>query len=152
MITGIHTLIYASDADKVRAFFRDVLQFPSVDVGHGWMIFALPPAELGIHPTDGKVYHELYLMCDDVKSTVALLKRKGVQCAEIRDVGWGSLTSVTIPGGGEIGLYEPRHKTAIGLASKKKASARKPASRAATRARTAPKPKSSSSKRKPRRR
>jgi predicted enzyme related to lactoylglutathione lyase len=150
MITGIHTLIYATDASKVRAFFRDVLEFPSVDVGHGWVIFALPPAELGIHPTDGKVYHELYLMCDDVKSTVARLQRKGVQCAEIRDVGWGSLTSVTIPGGGEIGLYEPRHKTAIGLAAKKSPS-RKSAS-AAKRARKAPKPKSSSSKRKPRRR
>ena len=152
MITGIHTLIYANDADKVRTFFRDVLQFPSVDVGHGWVIFAMPPAELGIHPTDGEVYHELYLMCDDVKSTVARLQRKGVQCAEIRDVGWGSLTSVTIPGGGEIGLYEPRHKTAIGPSAAKKAAVRKPASRAAKRARTAPKPKSSSSKRKPRRR
>jgi catechol 2,3-dioxygenase-like lactoylglutathione lyase family enzyme len=151
MITGIHTLIYANDADKVRAFFRDVLEFRSVDVGHGWMIFALPPAELGIHPTDGKVYHELYLMCDDVKATVARLQRKGVQCAEIRDVGWGSLTSVTIPGGGEIGLYEPRHKTAIGMAGTKKATSRKSAS-AAKRARKAPKPKSSSSKRKPRRR
>jgi hypothetical protein len=151
MITGIHTLIYASDADKVRAFFRDVLEFPSVDVGHGWVIFALPPAELGIHPTDGKVYHELYLMCDDVKSTVARLQRKGVQCAEIRDVGWGSLTSVTIPGGGDIGLYEPRHKTAIGMAGAKKATSRKSAS-AVKRARKAPKPKSSSSKRKPRRR
>jgi predicted enzyme related to lactoylglutathione lyase len=151
MITGIHSLIYATDADKVRAFFRDVLEFPFVDVGHGWVIFAMPPAELGIHPTDGKVYHELYLMCDDVKATVARLQRKGVQCAEIRDVGWGSLTSVTIPGGGEIGLYEPRHKTAIGIAAAKKSPARKSAS-AAKRARKAPKPKSSSSKRKPRRR
>jgi predicted enzyme related to lactoylglutathione lyase len=151
MITGIHTLIYATDADKVRAFFRDVLEFPSVDVGHGWMIFAMPPAELGIHPTDGAVYHELYLMCDDVKATVARLQRKGVQCAEIRDVGWGSLTSVTIPGGAEIGLYEPRHKTAIGMSKAKKSPARKSAS-AAKRARKAPKPKSSSAKRKPRRR
>jgi hypothetical protein len=151
MITGIHTLIYANDADKVRAFFRDVLQFPSVDVGHGWVIFALPPAELGIHPTEGNMYHELYLMCDDVKSTVARLQRKGVQCAEIRDVGWGSLTSVTIPGGGEIGLYEPRHKTAIALAATKKSATRKRTTRAATRARTAPKPKRNSSKRKPRR-
>jgi predicted enzyme related to lactoylglutathione lyase len=151
MITGIHSLIYATDADKVRAFFRDVLEFPFVDVGHGWVIFAMPPAELGIHPTDGKVYHELYLMCDDVKATVARLQHKGVQCAEIRDVGWGSLTSVTIPGGGEIGLYEPRHKTAIGIAAAKKSPARKSAS-AAKRARKAPKPKSSSSKRKPRRR
>jgi hypothetical protein len=93
----------------------------------------------------------LYLMCDDVKATVARLQHKGVQCAEIRDVGWGSLTSVTIPGGGEIGLYEPRHKTAIGIAAAKKSPARKSAS-AAKRARKAPKPKSSSSKRKPRRR
>ena len=114
MITGIHTLIYATDADKVRTFFRDVLEFPFVDVGHGWMIFALPPAELGIHPTEGEVYHELYLMCDDVKKAIVDLEQKGVRCKPVNETRFGLVTSFEIPGGGTIGLYEPRHPTAIG--------------------------------------
>ena len=113
MINGIHALIYAEDADKVRAFFKDVLGFPAVDAGQGWLIFALPPAELGIHPTDGETHHELYLMCDDVERTIADLKQKGVECAPIQDVGWGRLTSLTVPGGGTLGLYQPRHPTAL---------------------------------------
>ncbi len=113
MITGVHALIYTKDADGVRAFFRDVLGFSSVDAGHGWLIFALPPAELGIHPTDEGGHHELYLMCDDVKATVKELKSKGVEFTQpIKEAGFGLVTSVKIPGG-ELGLYEPKHPTAL---------------------------------------
>lgn len=114
MITGVHALIYAQDAEKVRAFFRDVLNFPSVDAGHGWLIFALPPAELGIHPAENETYHELYLMCDDVAQTIKELQTKGVECAPVQEAGFGLVTSITIPGGGKLGLYQPRHPTAIG--------------------------------------
>jgi predicted enzyme related to lactoylglutathione lyase len=114
MINGVHALIYAKDADKTRAFFRDVLELPSVDAGHGWLIFALPPAELGIHPADGEQRHELYLMCDDVDATVKELKSKGVEFARpIKDEGFGRVTAIKVPGGGELGLYEPRHPTAL---------------------------------------
>ncbi len=114
MITGVHALIYSKDADGVRAFFRDVLKFSSVDAGDGWLIFALPPAELGIHPTEAGGYHELYLMCDDVKATVKELKSKGVEFTRpITEAGFGLVTSVKIPGGGELGLYEPKHPTAL---------------------------------------
>ena len=115
MINGIHAIVYAQDADKVRAFLRDVLGFKSVDAGHGWLIFALPPAELAAHPLeDGeKARHELYLMCDDLETTIKDLKSKGVRCGEVTHAGWGSVTTVEIPGGGEMGLYEPRHPTAI---------------------------------------
>lgn len=114
MITGVHALIYTKDAEAVRAFFRDVLGFSFVDAGHGWLIFALPPAELGIHPTDEESHHELYLMCDDVKATVQELKSKGVEFARpITDAGFGLVTSVKMPGGGELGLYEPKHPTPL---------------------------------------
>jgi len=116
VITGVHALIYAPQADKVRALFRDVLGFPSVDAGHGWLIFALPPSELGIHPTDGDSSHELYLMCDDVDATIAELRAKGVEIVgDVEDAGFGRVTRIALPGGGEIGLYEPRHPTALHL-------------------------------------
>jgi catechol 2,3-dioxygenase-like lactoylglutathione lyase family enzyme len=114
MITGLHALIYAKDAEKARAFFRDVLGFESVDAGHGWLIFAMPPAELGIHPAEGEQFHELYFMCDDVKKTILELEQKGVTCAPITEAGFGLVTSFEIPGGAKIGLYQPRHPTAIG--------------------------------------
>ena len=113
MINGIHALIYAKDANKARAFFKEVLGLRSVDAGHGWLIFALPPAELAVHPSEGEEYHELYLMCADVKATAAKLKKKRIKCVPIKDTGWGLLTSVTIPGGGKIGLYQPKHPTAL---------------------------------------
>ena len=116
MINGIHALIYTKDADGVRAFFRDVLKWPSVNAGHGWLIFALPPAELGIHPTDGNGHHELYLMCEDIQATVAELQDKGIELTRpITDAGFGLTTAIRIPGGGELGLYEPKHPTALGL-------------------------------------
>jgi catechol 2,3-dioxygenase-like lactoylglutathione lyase family enzyme len=117
MITGLHAIIYSSDADKVRAFLRDVLGLKSVDAGHGWLIFAAPPAELAAHPTekDEKPHHELFLMCDDLKATMKELADKGVQCGAITEARWGSITSIHLPGGGELGLYQPNHPTALDL-------------------------------------
>lgn len=114
MITGVHALIYAPQTEQVRAFFRDVLGFPSVDAGHGWLIFTLPPAELGIHPTDEEGSTELYLMCDDVQATRAELERKGVKFARpVTEAGFGLMTAIALPGGGELGLYQPKHPTAL---------------------------------------
>lgn len=119
MITGIHALLYSKDADAVRVLFRDVLGFSAVDAGRGWLIFALPPAELGIHPVEesGEARAELYLMCDNVESTISELRNKGVEIARpVSDQGWGRVTAIRLPGGGELGLYEPRHPTALGVA------------------------------------
>ncbi len=112
MITGAHSIIYTTDPDGVRAFFRDVLELPSVDAGHGWLIFALPPAEIAAHPTEDAPRCELYLMCDDIRSTVAELEAKGVEFVRpIAEERWGLVTAIKLPGGGELGLYEPRHPT-----------------------------------------
>ena len=116
MISGVHALIFNKDADGVRAFFRDVLGFGSVDAGGGWLIFALPPAELGVHPTDDDQpgFHELYLMCDNIQQTVGELKAKGVEFpSPIEDQRFGLVTRFKIPGGAELALYQPRHPTAI---------------------------------------
>ena len=114
MINGVHALIYTKEADAVRALFRDVLNFPTVDAGHGWLTFALPPAELGIHPTEEEGHPELYFMCADLEATVQDLKSKGVDLARpVHDAGWGLVTAIKLPGGGELGLYQPRHPTAI---------------------------------------
>ena len=116
MINGVHALIYAKDAEKVRAFFRDILGFSSVDAGGGWLIFALPPAELGIHPTEGAEHDKFYLMCDDIAATVKELKRKGVEVTRpIEDVRWGLVTAIKVPGGADLGVYQPKHPTALGL-------------------------------------
>jgi predicted enzyme related to lactoylglutathione lyase len=112
MITGVHAIIFTKDADAVRAFLRDVLEFPSVDAGGGWPIFALPPAELAAHPADGAPHQELYLMCDDIHATVRELDGKGVELTRpISDAGWGLVTAIAMPDGRERGLYEPRHPT-----------------------------------------
>jgi catechol 2,3-dioxygenase-like lactoylglutathione lyase family enzyme len=108
MITGAHTILYSPDADALRAFFRDVLGFPSVDAGGGWLIFGLPPAELAAHPGE-KSGSELYLMCDDLEATMADLQAKGVELGPVSDQGWGRVTTIALPDGGELGLYEPRH-------------------------------------------
>jgi predicted enzyme related to lactoylglutathione lyase len=118
MITGVHAILYAKDAERVRTFFRDILELPFVDAGHGWLIFALPPAEAAAHPADGNEYHELYLMCDDVEATVEKLKSKGVKFTmPVADRGWGLVTRFEVPGGGEMGMYQPRHPSAIGIKS-----------------------------------
>ncbi len=116
MITGAHTIIYSKDADKLRAFLRDVLRLPSVDAGRGWLIFASPPAELAAHPAEEEVGHELYLMCDDVRDTVKELAGHGVTTTmPISEQPWGSVTRLKLPSGDEIGLYQPKHPVATGL-------------------------------------
>ena len=125
MINGIHLLLYSRDPEADRAFFRDVLGFPTVDAGEGWLIFALPPAEMGIHPGDGKFVehhadHEIsgsviYLMCDDLPATMDSLHSKGAETTGIVQAGWGITTTVRLPGGGGVGLYQPRHATALDL-------------------------------------
>jgi hypothetical protein len=125
MINGAHLLLYSADADADRAFLRDVLQFPSVDVGRGWLIFGLPPSEIAVHPTQDAEVHvraggemlgaELYLMCDDVRATVKALETKHVTCAELAQEPWGIRTSIPLPSGGRIGLYQPSHPTATTL-------------------------------------
>ena len=122
MITSVHTLIYADDPDAARAFFRDVLDLAVIDDGGGWLIFKLPPAELGVHPTDsGELPSgtmKLSLMCDDIERTVKELRDKGaVVAGEITDRGYGLVTSLTVPGGVEIDLYQPAHATAYDLES-----------------------------------
>lgn len=115
MIKGVHVIIYSKDAESDRAFFRDVLNFPAVDAGHGWLIFALPPAEAAFHPSEKNDLHELYFMCDDLKATMESLKAKKVTCGPVTEERWGSLTTIFLPGGGKIGLYQPRHPIAIKL-------------------------------------
>lgn len=113
MITGVHALIYAKQADEVRAFFRDTLGLPSVDAGEGWLIFALPPAELAVHPADDGA-HELYLMCDDLHATMADLQQQGVAFAQpVTEQSWGLVTSIRLAGGTKLGLYEPRHPSPL---------------------------------------
>ena len=113
MITGAHTILYSSDADADRAFLRDVLGFPNVDAGGGWLIFTAPPSEIAVHPTEDAPRHELMLMCDDVDRTIAELTDKGVEfTSPVQDMRWGRLTSFRLPGGGEVGLYQPLHRTA----------------------------------------
>jgi len=117
MITGLHAILYAPDAEKTRAFLRDVLGLKSVDAGHGWLIFALPPAELAAHPLEAGEgpRHELYLMCDDLHATMKDLKAKGVDCGELIEAAWGLGTTIHLPGGGALGLYQPKHRTALGI-------------------------------------
>lgn len=114
MITGSHVIVTSKDPEADRAFFRDVLNFPAVDAGHGWLIFALPPAEAAFHPSEKNDLHELYFMCDNLKATMESLQTKQVKCGEIKEERWGSLTTIFLPGGGKIGLYQPKHPTAIG--------------------------------------
>jgi catechol 2,3-dioxygenase-like lactoylglutathione lyase family enzyme len=125
VIRGAHFLLYSDDPEADRAFFRDVLGFPSVDVGHGWLIFKLPPAEMAVHPSEGDsgprqggaaiAGSVLYLLCDNLQETMAALRAHGVDCAAPQKAGWGTSTTVPLPSGARIGLYEPRHELAIDL-------------------------------------
>jgi catechol 2,3-dioxygenase-like lactoylglutathione lyase family enzyme len=128
MIMGAHILLYSEKPEADRAFFRDVLGFPSVDAGEGWLIFALPPSEVALHPTDGDNLRQLhggrsllgavlYLMCDDLRSYIKSLQAKNVSCTAIEKAPWGIKTTIRLPSGGEIGLYQPTHPTALGLGS-----------------------------------
>jgi predicted enzyme related to lactoylglutathione lyase len=112
MITGAHAIIFTENAAAVREFFKDVLEFSSVDAGDGWLIFALPVAELAVHPADNAGHHELYLMCDDIHATAAELESKGVEFSRpISGERWGLITAIKLPDGGELGLYQPKHPT-----------------------------------------
>ena len=114
MISGVHAVVFSREADKVRAFFADVLGLAAVDAGGGWPIFALPPAELAVHPADGAGQHELYLMCDDIHATLAELRSKGVEVArEVSDQRWGLMAAIRLPDGSEFGIYEPRHPSPL---------------------------------------
>lgn len=113
MIIGSHVIMFSRDPEADRAFFADALGRPHVDAGGGWLIFKLPPAELAMHPSDGPTGHELYLMCDDLEATMEDLRAKGVDFADISEERWGRLTRFRLPGGGDVGIYEPRHPLAI---------------------------------------
>ena len=114
MINGVHAVVFSREADKVRAFFADVLGLAAVDAGGGWLIFALPPAELAVHPADGDGHHELYLMCDDIHATLTELRGKGVEVArEISDQRWGLMAAIRLPDGSEFPIYEPRHPSPL---------------------------------------
>jgi len=117
MISGAHVIVYSKDAEADREFFREVLGFKSVDAGHGWLIFAMPPAEAAFHPSDTNGPHELYFMCESLKAEMAALAKKGVKCSKVSEERWGSITRIKLPGGGKIGLYQPKHPTALGLSS-----------------------------------
>jgi hypothetical protein len=110
MINGAHAIIYSSNADADRAVLRDIFKLPHVDAGRGWLIFGLPPAEIAVHPSERNDLHELYFMCDDIAALVAELQRHDLPCTPIQDQGWGRVTRVTLPGGGTLGVYEPRHE------------------------------------------
>jgi catechol 2,3-dioxygenase-like lactoylglutathione lyase family enzyme len=118
MISGAHVIIYSRDVDADRAFFRDVLQFPAVDAGRGWLIFALPPAEVAMHPAEGNPSHELYLMCPDLKAVLASLQTKQVRFEPPAEARWGTVVHLELPSGARIGLYQPKHATALSLWSR----------------------------------
>jgi hypothetical protein len=124
MIHGAHTILFSTDADADRAFFRDVLELGFADAGHGWLIFALPPAELALHPAE-KASHELYLMCDDVNEFIAEMEKKGVPTSPPHEERWGVLTQITLPSGDKLGVYEPRHASPIKRVKAKKAAPKK---------------------------
>ena len=136
MITGAHSIIFSTNPDADRAFLRDVLKLTHVDAGEGWLIFGLPPAEVAVHPSEKNDVHELYLLCDDIAEFAADMNRRNVPCTAVRDLGWGLLAQLTMPGGGRLGIYEPRHaRPESGTASpvrKKRGGALKRRRRAAT--------------------
>jgi hypothetical protein len=109
MLNGGHVIIYSTDAEADRAFLRDVLALPHVDVGHGWLIFALPPSEVAVHPAS-TTSHEFYLMCDDIRSFVAEMAASSVQCSSVEEARWGSIVRITLPSGGTVGIYQPKHE------------------------------------------
>lgn len=115
MIIGSHVILFSRDPEADRAFFADVLGYPHADAGGGWLIFKLPPAELAMHPSDGPAGHELYLMCDDLQVTMDELRAKGVDFTDVSEERWGRLARFRLPGGGDVGMYEPRHPLAIDL-------------------------------------
>ena len=139
MINGAHAIVYSTKAEDDRAFLRDVLRLPSVDVGDGWLIFGLPPSEVAVHPSGENDLHELYLMCDDVEAFVSAMKSHGLACGPVQNQGWGLLTQLTLPGGGKLGVYQPRHarpksmKASVGAKAAKRTTAKRKAAKPAKR-------------------
>jgi hypothetical protein len=121
MLIGSHSIIYSKNPDADREFLRDVLKLTHVDVGHGWLIFGLPPSEVAVHPGEKNNVHEFYLMCDDVEGFIAEMKAQKIVCSPLQNQGWGMLTQVTLPGGGKLGVYQPRHGRPKAMAVKKTA-------------------------------
>jgi catechol 2,3-dioxygenase-like lactoylglutathione lyase family enzyme len=113
MIFGAHVIVYSKDANADREFFREILGLSSVDAGGGWLIFALPPAEVAVHPAEDNARNELYFICDDLNAEIQVLTGKGVQCSDVDEARWGSVTRIRLPGGGEVGLYQPKHPLAF---------------------------------------
>jgi hypothetical protein len=130
LIIGAHSILYSRRPEADRAFLRDVIGLSSVDVGEGWLIFGLPPAEVAVHPSDENDVHEFYLMCDDVEAFVAAMKKRKIACEPVKNLGWGILTQLSLPGGGKLGVYQPRHERPKPMTAEK-AARKKPASRAA---------------------
>jgi hypothetical protein len=139
MIIGAHSIIYSKNPEADRAFLKKVLGFPHVDVGHGWLIFGLPPAELAVHPSDENDVHQFYLMTDDVEALVASMGVRGIETAPISNQGWGMLTQITLPGGGKLGIYQPRHASPPSHGASKPPKTRTSAKRKAAPAKTRPK-------------
>jgi hypothetical protein len=119
MIIGAHSIIYSTSPEADRTFLRDVLKFANVDAGDGWLIFGLPPAEVAVHPSEKNDVHELYLMCDDVEAFVVEMKKQNIDCGPVHDRGWGLLTQLTLPGGGKLGIYQPRHERPAAMSTRK---------------------------------
>ena len=160
MIVGAHSIIYSTNPDSDRKFLRDVLKLPNVDIGEGWLIFGLPPAEVAVHPSDENNLHEFYLMCDDIEAFIAEMGKRKIDCSQVHNQGWGLLTLVTLPGGGKLGVYQPRHARPKSMSvrkASKPASARKavkkaakPATKKTVKKSAAKSSKEKSSKKKPR--
>ena len=147
MINGAHSIIYSKNPEADRNFLRDVLKLPHVDVGQGWLIFGLPPAEVAVHPSDKNDVHEFYLMCEDIQALVQAMKAHSIACGPVQNQGWGLLTQVILPGGGKLGIYQPRHARPKSASVAKK---RKAAPRASTKARKTTKKKTTKRKAKSR--
>ncbi len=128
MIIGAHSIIYSTSPDADRGFLRYVLKLPNVDVGGGWLIFGLPPAEVAVHPSNENDVHEFYLICDDVEALIAEMNKRKIACGPVQNQGWGLLTQVTLPGGGKLGIYQPRHARPKSMSAGK--AAKRPAKRA----------------------
>jgi hypothetical protein len=144
MIIGAHSIIYSTDAVADRAFLRDVLKLTHVDVGDGWLIFGLPPAEVAVHPSSNNDVHEFYLMCEDIGALVGEMQRQGIACSAVENLGWGLRTEVTLPGGGKLGIYQPRHArpaTMTARSARRKLAKRKAAKSARRPKRRAPRKK-----------
>lgn len=153
MINGAHAIVSSTNADADRAFFRDVLGLPNVDAGDGWLIFGLPPSEVAVHPAESNGSHELYLMCEDIEAFVGAMRDRELECSEVEDQGWGLVIQLTLPGGGRLGVYEPRHPRpevpgapAVAAQRAPRRAAKKRAAKPAARTKAVAKPKKAAAK------